>query len=139
MAQSENLENLLSSLCEAAINDYRADECSESYTKAYEAVENYFESLRARVAGLEASSRWIPVGERLPETPESNNGYSLDWYLLAYKVEGGDYHGLLAVSSYHVTDGWSYRGEYDGLKKWGYEPVAWRELPESYEPEPAQP
>jgi uncharacterized small protein (DUF1192 family) len=104
----------------------------------YAGLSDQVNKLAARLKEAEASVLWIPVSERRPETPPENSGYSLDYYLLAYKVEGCDYHGLMTVSRYHVKDGWSYRGEFGGLTKWGYEAVAWRELPESYQ-DTAQP
>ena len=86
---------------------------------------------RDELSALREAARWIPVGERLPDLNEVQ--YS-EYVQLAYRVVGCSYHGQQAVSRYHRVYhktgqmDWEYHG--GTLSEWGYEPVAWRPLPE---------
>ena len=88
------------------------------------------DALRAELEAERQKTRWIPVGEKLPEVNEF--GYS-EYVQLAYAVYGCKYLGSQVVSRYHLnhktqTMEWEYMHE--TLSSWGYEPVAWRCLPE---------
>ena len=87
--------------------------------------------LEAELASLRAAAAWNPASE----PPETENDWSR-FVLVAFKVdcEGSKHHkGMQAVSRYfrhHKTGAMEWEYSDKTLSEYGYEPIAWRDLPE---------
>ena len=84
-------------------------------------------AIELAIAALEEqqSRRWIPVEERLPETPEENpvfDGKEVELYLVT--VKGGEYPFRAFWNGREFTDGWMKCNV-----------SAWQPLPEPYKQE----
>lgn len=73
---------------------------------------------------------WVSVDDRLPEV----ENYWSKTYLIAYKVFGNDYKGLIASGRYYTRDekgentGWVFSG-CGKVSRFGYEVIAYKPLP----------
>jgi hypothetical protein len=100
------------------------------YPAALDAIERLRaenDSLRARAERAEASSRWIPVSERLPDL---ELGPASHYVHVVYRIPGANYY-LSADVQYYKEYGWLYKfqhGKEYSFEDYGYVVDYWREF-----------
>lgn len=126
MTDTTALENLkYAHACDVAL-DLSSQEVHELWAD--------IEAKEKRVAELEAAQRWIPVSERLPETPIMYDQF--DTIVEFESITGGIGRMVQLLSWNFRTESW-----YEDLGEFGFEDVTravthWRERPKLPEVQP---